>query len=1611
MRLKTLILISILSLLLAGFSFSQESSSLVTYGPSASTREGDDDFRQIIYFRIPAGYTDSLYLRIFDADCGGEYDSRYGEWDAEFSYRLYGGDGVFTNPVRKTPAAIYDAAHDDLMLSELSFGIDNFADGQWSNFPAFVPSAGEKYENYYYLKLVIEGSSGNDGNIYDVFVSSHPKRNIRPEGLEIFDYTPTIRLPEADIFAEMRFLVPEKTDLIYVHNFDIAGGIMGLETSFRSNIPVQSSEQDSWAETVIELKERETGKLCAVTFAGGAEIPNDATFFVNDDFGNALPIQLPIYIRSINNRPLPQVEYYALSDAKTIVFDGSKSTDADGDVLEYFWDFGDSSFAQGERVMHKYASGGAFTATLIVADNSGQVGNSSERVFTVLVNQSPVAKAGPDLIGAPGEALQFDGSQSFDPDGVLTRYMWDFGDGKRAEGVSLTHTYKRAGHYTAKLRVEDNSRTPQNFSVDTVEVWVNSPPVVDAGKDVACSIDEGVSLTGKKSYDSDGEISEYIWDLGDGNVVKGKDIIHSYNQPGTYTVKLSIADDAGAVNSAAADKLLVVVNDPPIPLIAIDDARVASKEKITFSGKDSYDRDGKIVDYYWEFGDGESDRGAAVRHAYDSPGRYTVTLTVRDNSGTSSEYRKEIGEVIINFPPSASAGEDQMVTTSDVRFDGRNSGDQDGYITRYLWEFGDGFTSDQPAPVHIYANPGKYKVKLTVTDDSETSSEKDSDNLVVIINNLPIADAGTDHIAAPKQEIEFDGGNSFDKDGKISAYRWDFGDGTKGKGEKVSHKYAKPGIYTVTLTVEDNTGHKNAFSSDEAIVTVNAPPVADAGLDVIAAPKDKVTLNAGNSYDTDGRIVSYDWEFSDGFKPLQSAKVIRVFDNPGVYTASLTVKDNSGASNDRRQDKVVIRINNAPTAQAGIDVFTNKPDIEFDGSKSVDPDGDKLSYAWDFGDGSPVKYGVKVKHQYRKGGNYPVILTVDDGLGLKNSTNSTSKTVSINEPPKADAGKDTTICAGDVVLFNGLGSSDPEKGVLKYRWDFGDGSTGEGANPAKTYTKGGVYQVKLWVTDDSGLPGNEDVDQIAVRVAVSPVADAGQDKVVGVNQSVQFDGSGSTDVDGLVNNFVWDFGDGTTGGGATPIHFYTAPGIYRVVLTITGDKIGNCSNKDTDEMLVTVHDAPVAQFTVVPAAPVDTPVAFDGSGSTSRMAPIVEYKWDFGDGISGEGVSAEHTYNAAGKYIVTLTVVSESKTEFNSGSVQKLVIINDAPIANAGNILLVGVGQLAILDASESVDPDGAVTKYQWDFGDGTTGTGVQSRHIYAKSGKYTVILRTYDDTKLDNNWSVDTTFVEVNTQPTAVIACPVWVCPNDEVLFKGGGSFDTDGGLVGYNWNFSDGAFYEGRDVRHRFLNPGKYQVTLTVDDGLDVTNSLDDTTITINVNFPPVANAGLDRIASPGEVVKFDASQSFDKDGKITSYEWNFGDGSYNQGLKVDHTYADAGTYEAVLTVVDDSGADCGSVDAVVKVRVNAPPIADAGDDKTGYCGGAIDDIVFDASASYDPDGDPLTYKWDFGDGTSAFGSQAAHKYLNPGVYKVVLTVNDNTGAKNAVSTDTIDVAVQKH
>ena len=213
---------------------------------------------------------------------------------------------------------------------------------------------------------------------------------------------------------------------------------------------------------------------------------------------------------------------------------------------------------------------------------------------------------------------------------------------------------------------------------------------------------------------------------------------------------------------------------------------------------------------------------------------------------------------------------------------------------------------------------------------------------------------------------------------------WMFGDGASATGASTAHRYSAPGLYPVSVALNDGTGLANATRREEAYLRVNQQPTALAGADRAVCPGDLISFDAGASGDLDGQITRYIWRFSDGVT-LNGAQVERSFDTAGPITAELSVMDNSGLTCGIAQDTAMILVNNTPLVDAGPDQTTllgaAHDVLSFDASAAQDADAQGLMVTWDYGDGTSGS-GAVTQHRYTAPGTYTVTVEARDTTGL-----------------------------------------------------------------------------------------------------------------------------------------------------------------------------------------------------------------------------------------------------------------------------------------------------------------------------------------------------------------------------------------------------------------------------------------------------------------------------------------------------------------------------------------------------------------------------------------------------------------------------------------------------
>ncbi|WP_370328126.1 PKD domain-containing protein [Euzebya sp.] len=496
------------------------------------------------------------------------------------------------------------------------------------------------------------------------------------------------------------------------------------------------------------------------------------------------------------------------------------------------------------------------TTTVVSGPAVGDGRTYSGRGLTV---HSPSGHVGPNVPPAARATVtcveatcRFGSTGSHDPDGILSSFSWDFGDGTTASGPGAEHTFGD-GAFTVTLTVTDARGASAST---TVPVSISQPPV--AAFDVTCT---HLECQFDASTSTDGsEITSYAWDLGDGTTATGVTAAHTYANPGTYEVVLTVTDDTGLTATTSRE---VNVSDALEAITFLGSSSVTdNRTSFTVEVPDSV-RPGDLMVLFASFN--ETDQNPQPTTL---PGWTSLDTVVAGRLRTSAWWRiAEVGDetraetLSLNrylkgdvtllayggtsptVPVAIAAGQAETEYRTEHTTPVVPSGLNEGTVVSYWADRTSGTTSwSVPAGQNVrhegyglgggrvsavvadaaFTTPGDVGGITAVSDETNRNATTWSIVLAPVgvtetTNRVPVAEPTTSCIDL---QCQFDASASFDVDGEIVDHVWDFGDGTTASGVTATHAYAAAGVYEATLTVTDDDGESSIAPFK---VTVQAP--------------------------------------------------------------------------------------------------------------------------------------------------------------------------------------------------------------------------------------------------------------------------------------------------------------------------------------------------------------------------------------------------------------------------------------------------------------------------------------------------------------------------------------------------------------------------------------------------------------------------------------------------------------------------------------------------------------------------------------------------------------------------------------------------------------------
>jgi hypothetical protein len=487
----------------------------------------------------------------------------------------------------------------------------------------------------------------------------------------------------------------------------------------------------------------------------------------------------------------------------TVTFDGTGSSDADGDALQYAWSIAERPASSTSPLADPAAArptllidaAGTYVLHLVVTDTGGLSSAPSEvRVSTL--NSPPTANAGPDQTVAVNALVRLTGAGSSDPDGDLLAYRWELVSvpgGSPATlasptSVDASFVADRAGDFLIRLTVTDPAGESAS---DTVTVTtVNSAPHANAGEDQSVAVAALVTLDGSGSTDVDGDPLTYAWSFAsrpEGSSATLSDVAvarptFTVDIAGTYVLQILVSDGRGGSSSDTV--VISTLNSRPIA-VAGPDQVVTVGRVVTLDGTASRDADGDLLTYAWALTtvpDGSTavlsdPTGTQPQFTVDRNGTFVAQLIVSD--GQLASIADTVSVSTTNATPVANAGEDlpRRPIGAIVTLDGTGSSDADGHTLSYLWALlsrpsGSAAELDQPTsatPSFTVDAGGDFILQLTVSDGFASSPP---DTVLVRGNMAPVANAGPDGLGSVGNAAPLSGAGSLDADGDSLTYSW-----------------------------------------------------------------------------------------------------------------------------------------------------------------------------------------------------------------------------------------------------------------------------------------------------------------------------------------------------------------------------------------------------------------------------------------------------------------------------------------------------------------------------------------------------------------------------------------------------------------------------------------------------------------------------------------------------------------------------------------------------------------------------------------------------------------------------------------------------------------------
>lgn len=739
--------------------------------------------------------------------------------------------------------------------------------------------------------------------------------------------------------------------------------------------------------------------------------------------------------------------------------------------------------------------------------------------------------------------------------GGATSWLWNFGNGQTSTAQNPSVTYVAPGVYSVSLTVKNASSSDieqklNYIVVDTVRAQFSSQvagciPLVDTFTD--------------QSVGGSGTIVSWLWNFGDGTTSTVQNPIHTYNNQGTYTVSLTVKNSKGCSNTLSVDTL-IHTGTKPTASFTIPVTSTCASDAVKFINKST----GPVTSWLWTFGDGDSSTKQHPLHYFQDTGYLKIILRAINNGCVDSFQTKNL----YVKPPLVKL---RTVINCDSPYARTLLAKYLGPVS-YYWDFGDGTTSTDKFPYHVYPDTGNYNIKLV--SFGKECNYTDS-GVIAIIDEHPKISYNA--LICRKDTVKFSASNYNPLN--LISFAWYYGDGdSSGTGlfNTSSHVYNTSGTYPVSFIFQDEHG---CFDSVKNNITVFGPTPAFTNTAATCIKNPVIFTDQSTVYGNDP-IKKWLWDFGDGTVVTSASPPFsHTYSSTGTFNIKLKITDSLGCSD------TLTKLNAITTVSKPIAAFSISDTLNCFSDSVVFTDnsvGSALGRTWNFGDNTTSTL-ANPSHTYAFTGDYLVTLIIGTEVGCSDTL---KKGVRVLPLPVVDAGRDSVICLGQSIKLNATGANsyawaaDPSLSCLS--------CASPNAKPQATT----MYHVKG--TDGFGCSAS---DSVFVEVKQPINLSLINADTVCLGNSVQLAASGA-------EIYSWQPSTNLNNPNiANPVATPASQGT--VTYTVVGTDSIHCF---TDTASVTLTVAPYPQFNII-----DTNVIIAAGGTyvikTTSSPDVIRWQW------------------------------------------------------------------------------------------------------------------------------------------------------------------------------------------------------------------------------------------------------------------------------------------------------------------------------------------------------------------------------------------------------------------